>query len=64
MLHKVKIIETISKTEYVEAETKEEAVNVALQLYDNSEVDMEKNIDLVVHLQYIGVDDEETEGKA
>jgi len=64
MLHKVKIIETISKTEYVEAETKEEAVNVALQLYDNGEVDMEKNIDLVVHLQYIGVDDEETEGKA
>lgn len=64
MLHKVKIIETISKTEYVEAETKEEAVYAALQLYDNGEVDMEKEVDLVVHLQYIGVDDEESEGKA
>ena len=61
MWHKVKIIETVSKIEYVEAATEEEAMEIAAQLYNNGEVDLEKEIDLETHMEYVGVSEEETE---
>lgn len=55
MLYKVVIRETISKVEYIEAESDKAACDEAMRMHDDGEVDMDKDVAIEVDVSSAGV---------
>lgn len=54
MLYQVVIKEIVSKVEYIEAESAEAACDEATRMYDNGEVDMDKDVILESNVSCVG----------
>ena len=54
MLHRVIIMETVRKVEFIEAENQNEAIAKATEMYDQGEIDFMKEVNIEYEVQYVG----------